>query len=153
MVKLIACAGLTIVTVLAGSSPKWKADLSPQGGSKISGHATVESRGTDSVAMTISIHGGEINSSYAWHLHQGACGANGQIQGMETAYPELKTSESGSAETSVTLPIAPPTSGVYSVNVHPQASGYKDADSSKKLTAAVVACGQLKPAGDQPDSQ
>lgn len=153
MLKIVAMAGFTLVTVLASGSvsPRWKAELVPEKGSTVSGSATVESRGTDSTALTISIRGAELNKSYAWHLHQGGCATGGPVVGMETAYPELQTSGSGTAETSVTLGIAPPTSGVHSVRVHPMAPTFKAGDKSMKFAETSVACGELKPAGDQPE--
>jgi len=153
MVKLIASAGLGLATIFASGSlsPKWKADLVPEKGSTVSGNATVEAHGADSTALTISIKGGEINKSYAWHVHQGSCAAGGPVIGLESSYPELQTSASGTAEASVTLGMAPPASGVNSVHVHPMVPTFKSGDTGKKFTEGSVACGDLKPAGDQPE--
>jgi hypothetical protein len=152
MIKLIASAGLTMATVFASGSvsPRWKADLDSQNGSKVEGSATVEARGADSTAVTISLHGGELNKSYAWHLHDGGCATTGAIVGMETAYPELQTSGTGTVETSVTLGFAAPSSGTHSVHVHPMAPTLKSGEPVKKFLETSVACGELKPAGDTP---
>jgi hypothetical protein len=155
MIKIIASAGFALVTILASGplSPRWRADLASENGSKISGSATGESRSADSTALTISIRGGEAKSSYAWHVHQGGCDTSGPIIGMDTAYPELQTAEAGTAEAAVTLGIVLPASGVQSVHVHPQMKDYKAGEGAKKFAETTVACGELKPAGDQPQGQ
>jgi hypothetical protein len=155
MIKLIASAGLTAATVFASGSvsPRWKADLDSQNGSKVEGSATVEARGADSTAVTISIHGAEMNKSYAWHLHDGGCATTGAVVGVATAYPELQTTGTGTAEASVTLAIAAPSSGTHSVHVHPTAPTLKPGEPATKFLDTSVACGELKPAGDMPQGQ
>lgn len=133
---------LSLMALAAASAPKWTATLQPTGGSQVKGSAVVEAVAADSTRATIQVTGAKAGSDLAWHIHGGACGADGQIFGAPTAYPPLKAGPDGTAAGVVTLPAVLPTSGEYSVTVHKSATDM-----------APAACGALKAAGPPaPDS-
>lgn len=122
--------GLAALTLAA---PMWRATLEPKDGSKLSGTVTVEAIGTDSSRATVQITGAKPGSVMPWHIHNGACGTAGAVVGAAGAYPVLKVGKDGGASGTVTLAVATPVSGVYSVNVHASAANM-----------TPVACGALK---------
>jgi hypothetical protein len=150
MFKFAALAGLgalAIVTV----SPKWTATLAPTGGSQVAGTATVEPLerrtslplsdstkavlvdGKDSVRASISIKGGTANSSQAWHVHAGNCGAIGSVVGAMTSYPAITVGSDGSGTAVATIP-GGLGAGDHVVAVH-----------QGSAETATVACGALRP--------
>jgi hypothetical protein len=155
MLKGIA-AVLFSATYLFGvsSDARWSASLQPQNGAKVSGTATVEAKGADSTRFTVSVKGAAPNATLAWHMHNGKCTEEGSIVGTPTDYPELKPGSSGSAEAMVTLPVAPPAGGTFSIQVHRPAAGGEggapSAGASAMGSKATVACGELKPLGSNP---
>jgi hypothetical protein len=117
----------------------WTAVLAPTAGSKVSGSAVVETLGADSARATIRLSGAMPGSEIPWHIHSGACGAKGQILGNASGYPALKARQDGSANGTVTLPVAMPVSGEFTVTVH-----------KSKTDMAPAACGTLKPQAAAP---
>jgi hypothetical protein len=122
--------GLAALTLAA---PMWRATLEPKDGSKLSGTVTVEAVGPDSSRATVEISGAKAGSAMPWHIHNGACGAAGAVVGAAAAYPVLQVGKDGSAKGTVTLAVATPVSGVYSVNVH-----------ASTTNMTPIACGSLK---------
>jgi hypothetical protein len=112
----------------------WTAVLAPTAGSKLSGSAVVETLGPDSTRATIRLSGAMPGSEIPWHIHSGGCGAKGQILGSASSYAALKARQDGSANGTVTLPVAMPASGEFAVMVH-----------KSKTDMASAACGTLKP--------
>ncbi len=155
MLKGIAAA-LFSATYLFGvtSDARWSATLQPQNGSKVSGTATVEAKGADSTRFSVSVRGAPTNTTLNWHLHNGKCAEAGSIVGEQTSYPELKAGAGGTAESMVTLPVAPPSSGAFSIQVHRSAEGSgggaKSDDAGAMGSKALVSCGELKPLGTNP---
>ena len=150
---LIPTAWLLGVTTDA----RWSAKLQPQNGAKVSGTAVVEARGADSTRFTVSIRGATSNTSLKWHMHNGKCSEEGSIVGSETSYPELQPGGGGTAESMVVLPIAPPASGTFSIQVHGAAKAGGGSEPGSTNTAgamgvgkSLVACGELKPLGANP---
>ena len=140
MLKLTALAVAGISLLGLSGDKEWKATLAARNGSQIEGTAEVKAKSADSTAMDIEIKKGTASTSYAWHMHNGNCAANGSVVGAPSAYPVLKTDEKGSGEVEVTLALPALAAGDYSVHVHAPSAD----------TAAVgttVACGDLKPAG------
>jgi len=133
---------LSLAVLAFAAAPKWTAMLQPAGDSQVSGSAVVDAVAADSTLATIQLNGAKPGSELAWHIHFGACGSNGKIFGAQSAYPTLKAGPDGKATGSVTLPVALPASGEYSVMVHKSATDM-----------APAACGALKPTGGPaPDS-
>jgi hypothetical protein len=155
MLKGIAAA-LFSATYLFGvtSDARWSATLQPQNGAKVSGTATVEAKGADSTQFTVSIKGAAPNATLNWHMHNGKCSEAGSIVGPQTAYPELKPGTTGTAEAMVTLAVAPPAGGTFSIQVHRPATGGEGGAAKDAAGAmgskATVACGELKPLGANP---
>ena len=124
-----------LVGALAGALPagpplaKWRAILEPEGGSRVRGGATAEAKG-DSTHFVITVRDGTANSTLGWHMHSGTCAAPGAIEG--SGYPPLQVGPGGTAQTAVTLPVAPPASGDHLIQVHGPGG-------------TVVSCGELKP--------
>ena len=120
----------------------------------MSGTATVEAKGADSTLFTVSVKGAASIATLNWHMHKGKCSEAGSIVGTPTAYPELKPGTGGSAEAMVTLPVAPPAGGTFSIQVHRPAAGGEGAAPSDGAGAmgskATVACGELKPLSTNP---
>lgn len=136
---------------------RWTATLQPQNGTKVSGTAVVEARGADSTRFSVSIRGATPNTSLKWHLHNGKCTEDGTVVGIETSYPELKPGGGGTAESMVVLPVAPPSSGAFSIHVHGPAKAGGGSGSAAAYSAgsmgmdkSTVACGDLKPLGANP---
>jgi hypothetical protein len=138
MLTTIAAAVLAGTYVLgttpdhASADPKWRALLTPAAGSKVRGGAIAEARGSDSTRFTITIRDAAPDATYAWHMHSGTCASPGAVVG--SGYPELHSGPGGTAEAAVTLPVAPPSSGSYLVQVHGP-------------TGTPISCGELKAVG------
>ena len=154
MLKGIAAALFSATYLLGVSSDaRWSATLQSQNGSKVSGTATVEAKGADSTQFTVSIKGAAPSTTLNWHMHNGKCSEAGTIVGAQTAYPELKPGTSGTAEAMVTLAVAPPSGGTFSIQVHRPAAGGEGGaakDAGAMGSKATVACGELKPLGANP---
>jgi len=142
MLKLTALAALTGVSLVGLpilGDKQWKAALAGRNGSPIEGSAEVEARSADSTKMDVEIKQAAASTSYAWHMHNGNCAANGSVVGAMDGYPMLKTDDKGSGGIEVTLAVPAPATGEYSVHVH--------APSTDTAAAGqAVACGDLKPA-------
>ena len=156
MLKGIAAA-LFSATYLFGvtSDAKWSATLQPQNGAKVSGTATVEAKGADSTQFTVSIKGAAPSATLYWPMHNGKCSEAGSIVGPQASYPELKPGTTGTAEAMVTLAVAPPSSGTFSIQVHKATTmggegGAASDAAGAKGSKATVACGELKPLGANP---
>jgi hypothetical protein len=139
---------------------RWSATLQAQNGSKVSGTAVVEAHGADSTRFSVSIRGATPEATLKWHMHTGKCSEAGSIVGTESSYPELRPGSGGTAESMVVLPVAPPSSGAFSIQVHRTEMGGspKGSDGAAANTSAgamggskaTVACGELKPLGANP---
>lgn len=126
-----------------GSSavPSWTAQLYPVGGSGVSGKASLEATGPDSVKVWISVAGAKAGQ-YPWHVHSGECGKEGPPVGNAAQYPLINVPAGGTGAIEAKIAFNPPAGTTYSVNVH---------RSAKDLT--VIACGGLRPAEmEQPDT-
>jgi hypothetical protein len=140
MIKLTAIALVALNALFtASASDQWSATLNPSDGGTISGTATVEGVGSaDSTLVKISVNGAAPNATLPWHIHNGPCGATKAVLGSESAYPKLMTSDAGSAQASVTLPVRPSKTGSYAVQVH------RGTAMPEKPGSDVIACGDLK---------
>lgn len=113
----IACAGTQVKTDL--SKMRWSGSLNPQGGSLITGTATLMPvKRTGQTTATINIIGAAPLNVHPWHIHSGRCGDVGVIVGPPEAYPLLTADSLGNAAAMTTLPMSFPTSGNFHVNVH-----------------------------------
>ncbi len=130
MIRIAAAVGLASIAMIAPM--KWTAKLAPQGGTNVSGTATVES-GASSTHATVSLTGGDPGTTYPWHVHSGKCGDNGPVVGQASAYTPIKISKSGSGKVDVTLPFTVPDNGSYYINIHKSASDM----------GTIVSCGDL----------
>ena len=144
MLKLtaLAVAGISLAGLSGSGDKEWKATLSARNGSQVEGTAEVKTKSADSTALDVEIKKAAASTSYAWHIHNGNCAANGSVVGPPNAYPVLTTDDKGSGGVEVTLALPPLVPGEYSVHVHAPSAD----------TAAVgmaVACGDLKPAGGE----
>ena len=113
MLKLtaLAVAGISLVGLSASGDKEWKATLAARNGSQVEGTADVKAKSADSTAMDIEIKKATASTSYAWHIHNGNCAANGSVVGTPSAYPELKTDDKGSGDIEVTLALPALVSG------------------------------------------
>ncbi len=121
----------------------------------------VEARGADSTRFSVSVRGATPEATLKWHMHNGKCSEDGSIVGAETSYPELRPGAGGTAESMVVLPVAPPASGTFSIQVHraEMGGGGKGSDGAGGYSSAgamgggkaTVACGELKPLGANPE--
>ena len=140
LTALAALAGVSLVGLPLVGDKQWKATLAGRNGSPIEGTAEVDAKSADSTKMDVEIKKAAASTSYAWHMHNGNCAANGSVVGAMDAYPMLKTDEKGSGGIEVTLAVpAPSAAGEYSVHVHAPS-----ADTA--ASGQAVACGDLKPA-------
>ena len=140
----VVCAGLVGAGLLSGAVPlaalqmKWDATLASQNGSTVAGRATVapgsKSGTTDA---TVTLTGGTAGATYPWHVHSGLCVKAGPPIGPADAYKPITIDKDGKGSAKVTLPIATPSSGDFSVNVHKSASDM----------GTIISCGDLKMAG------
>ena len=143
LTALAALAGVSLVGLPILGDKQWKATLAGRDGSPIEGTAEVEAKSADSTKLDVEIKKAAASTSYAWHMHNGNCAANGSVVGAMNAYPMLKTDDKGSGGIEVTLAVPPPSAGEFSVHVHGPGAD----------TAAVgpaVSCGDLKPADMKP---
>jgi hypothetical protein len=138
LTALAALAGVSLVGLPLVGDKEWKATLAGRNGSPIEGTAEVDAKSADSTKMDVEIKKATASASYAWHMHNGNCAANGSVVGAMDGYPMLQTDETGSGEIEVTLAVPPPSAGEYSVHVHAPA-----ADTA--AAAQAIACGDLKP--------
>jgi hypothetical protein len=131
MIRL-ALAAAAVAFTAAVAPMKWTAALSPMSGSKISGTATVTPDGASKMTVTLSITGGDANTSYPWHVHTGKCGPGGVV-GPGSAYTAIKTDGTGAGKVTVSVPVAAPDAGDFHVNVHKSAADM----------GTIVSCGDL----------
>ena len=139
LTALAALAGVSLVGLPILGDKEWKAKLAGRNGSPIEGSAELEAKSQDSTKMDVEIQKAAASTSYAWHMHNGNCAANGSVVGAMDAYPMLKTDDKGAGGIEVTLAVPAPSACEYSVHVH--------APSSDTAAAGqAIACGDLKPA-------
>lgn len=146
LTALAALAGVSLVGLPLVGDKQWKATLAGRDGSTIEGTAEVEAKSADSTKMDVEIKKAAASTSYAWHMHNGNCAANGSVVGEMNAYPVLKTDDKGSGEIEVTLALPAPSAGEFSVHVHAPS-----ADTA--AAGAAIACGDLKPAEMKPSDK
>lgn len=140
MITRATILGLGSLVALSLAAPtNWKATLKATDNSQVAGTATVEAIGADSTRATVKVTGAKAGSELAWHIHTGACGAQGSIVGPPTAYPGIKVGPDGNAAGTAVLPIASPTMGEFAVTVHASTTDMKP-----------VACGALTPDTSMP---
>lgn len=140
MITRATILGLGSLVALSLAAPtNWKATLKATDNSPVAGTATVGPVGSDSTRATVKVTGAKAGSELPWHMHTGACGAKGAIVGPPTAYPAIKVGPDGNGDGTAILPIAAPTSGEFSVNVHASTTDMKP-----------VACGALTPDTSMP---
>lgn len=140
MITRATILGLGSLVALSLAAPtNWKATLKATDNSQVAGTATVETVGTDSTRATVKVTGAKAGSELAWHIHTGACGAQGEIVGPPAAYTSIKVGPDGNATGNAVLPSAPPTTGEYAVTVHASTTDMKP-----------VACGALTPDTSMP---
>jgi hypothetical protein len=135
VIRIAAAVGLASFAVIAPM--KWSANLAPQGGTNVSGTATVEGKDASSTHATVSITGGDPGATYPWHVHSGKCGDNGAVVGQASAYTPIKIDKSGKGKVDVTLPFAIPDNGSYYINIH----------HSSTDMGTIVSCGNLAMSG------
>lgn len=140
MITRATLLGLGSLAALSLAAPtNWKATLKATDNSLVAGTATVEAVGADSTRATVKVTGAKAGSELAWHIHTGACGAQGKIVGPPAAYTSIKVGPDGNAKGTAVLPSAPPTTGEYAVTVH-----------ASTTDMTPVACGALTPDTSMP---
>ncbi len=93
----------------------WTADVQGVGGHSLSGFATVTLVGADQTRANLTLSGAQPGTTYDWRLRAGACGDEGApIQGT---FPELETSDAGTASATVTLDQGLDVDGSYTLEV------------------------------------
>ncbi len=114
----------------------FRAVLQPQGGGTVTGAASIapgQQMGT--TVVTLDITGGTPGATYAWHIHEGACGSQGGILGDPSQYQPVQIGQDGRGRATSTVNVPPPSGGSYHVNVH------------APDMQSLVACGNLEEAG------
>lgn len=114
---------------------QWSGMIMGLGTSKIHGEATVrpgKEPGTTEITLTYT--GDAAATTRPWHLHIGSCANGTGVFGGTQAYTPLVSDAKGGGKTTVTIPLAMPMSGDYSINFH----------ESPTRMATYVACGDLK---------
>ena len=116
-----------------GAEESWSANLSPVGGSGVSGTATARGMG-DATHATVSISGARSGGVHPWHIHEGTCGdANAPVVGPASAYPPLNVGSGGTATAQAHIPVELNEARRYIVNVH----------ASPSNMGTIIACGVL----------
>jgi hypothetical protein len=154
MLKTMVLIGLGTAALAGAADREWKATISGRNGSPMTGTAKLDDRGADSTQIELKIKDAGVAQTYLWHVHQGSCETNGEIVGMATAYPELTTGSDGQGASNVTLALATPSEGAYSVHLHAKSAapdpGYGAGTDTTKMTkpagttSQTVGCGDLK---------
>jgi hypothetical protein len=72
---------------------------------------------------------------HPWHVHRGQCGSDQGILGPADEYKPLEVQGNGRASQTAVIPVAPPRSGSFFINVH----------ASARNMSTIVACGNLAP--------
>jgi hypothetical protein len=121
------------VPAQALESVQWTASLVPEGGSTVTGSATLIAADSQQTGATVTLTGAAPGAIHPWHVHAGRCGDNGPIVGPAAAYPPLTAGSDGTVTLTATLPFPTPMSGSFYVNVH----------RSPAEMSALVACGNL----------
>jgi len=156
--KLTLCAGAGILWALAVPlNTTWTANLSPVGGSDVTGTATVDASDAaanpsmkpdttkapgDSAKATaggswaaISISGAKPGE-YPWKIGEGRCGTEAMSVGNDGVYTPIKVDAEGRGTARSNVPFQPKVGKEYSVSVL-----------KSKTDRAVIACGKLEPSG------
>ena len=156
MLKTLILVGLGSAALAGTADREWKATISGRNGSTMTGSAKVDDRGADSSQVELKIKDAGASQTFLWHMHQGSCETGGDIVGPASAYPELTTGSDGQGEVNVTLAVATPSEGMYSVHLHLKkavldASYGVSSDTGKLAKPAAtspigqtVGCGDLK---------
>ncbi|MCC6245742.1 MAG: hypothetical protein IT353_23115 [Gemmatimonadaceae bacterium] len=139
---VLATAAAALVTTSSAAAPsdgvpraQWTGMIMGLSGSKIHGEATVrpgKEPGTTEITLTYT--GDAAATTRPWHLHIGSCANGTGVFGGTQAYTPLVSDAKGGGKTTVTIPLAMPMSGDYSINFH----------ESPTRMATYVACGDLK---------
>ena len=114
------------------------ASLSPYGSYGLNGTVTAtadDDEAGPATVVRVQGFGAPENSILRWHIHQGACGANGAVFGNAGGYSTLSSDGNGGVRTSIRLRESLPAAEVMSVDVHGESG-----------STEVIACGNLKPA-------
>jgi Cu/Zn superoxide dismutase len=135
VVTSLASATVVAPTVMA-QGMKMTATLTPQKGGTVAGKATVQAgSGAGTTVATVSLTGGTPGAVYPWHVHVGKCGMmpGGKVWGDGSAYKPMTVGSDGTATSTATISMAPPSSGGYYVNIH----------ASPSDMGTIVSCGNL----------
>jgi Cu/Zn superoxide dismutase len=131
-----AAGPAAIATAPVAQGMKMTATLTPQKGGTVAGTGTVQAGSSASTTVaTVSLTGGTPGAVYPWHVHVGKCGMTpgGKVWGDGSAYKPLKVGSDGTATSTATISMAPPTTGDYYVNIH----------ASPSDLGTIVSCGNL----------
>ena len=112
---------------------QWTAEIAGQGsGASITGNAVARViAGT--TTTTVTIRGATAGARIPWHVHQGNCGAGGQIVGEPSAYPAIVVGGDGTGTASAQIQLQLNEAQRYHVNLH----------ESPTNLPTIIGCGQL----------
>ncbi len=81
----------------------WEGSLEPVLPATVTGRVVALTRAGRTQASII-IEGGEGGALYRWHISEGTCAAEGDVQGGFNSYPDLTTGTGGSASAEAAFP-------------------------------------------------
>ena len=110
----------------------WRATLTPQNNSGVSGSAAARSELT-SAGVSVTIWGARSGASHPWHVHRGTCGNDLGIVGDPAAYPALQVGTNGNASATANIRVSLSEDQQYFVNIH----------QSPTNLGTIVSCGPL----------
>jgi hypothetical protein len=133
-------APVTEVTTDANMNSRWRASLvTPAalvGAVQINGTASMQpGRTSEETSVSLNLANATPGGVHPWQVHRGQCGADEGVLGSADSYRSVKIDDEGNAKTTVTVPMATPTSGSYFVTVSASAAN----------ASTIVACGNLAP--------
>src|SRR5687768_11860834 len=143
-VSVASCGGSKAVEIDPSTAPvqnRWNGTVSspPEltGVSEIRGNAWMgpDAKNADRTRAEVSIANAVPGGKHPWHVHRGRCGSDQGIFGPADAYEPLEVGGNGKAVANAELPVAPPKTGEFFVNVH----------ASSRNMSTIVACGNLAP--------
>lgn len=155
MIKLASALVMAAGLVAANSSGHWTATLRSTDTRNVTGTADVESVGTDSAKISVSVDNAPAGTVLHWRLASGSCADNGTIVGNEKAYPALRTPEGATkAEVKATLALMlqPGTQYVVQVIGPVPAPSLKEDPKMAADKTHMVACGELQPSSMNPSN-
>lgn len=129
-----AVVALAATAFLALTFKDWSAVIRPQNGSAVSGTATAEPNGGDSLLVNIRIKGGRAGDDNPWHVHSGGCDSSGAVLGDPSRYAAMTIGRNQAGEATARVKAVLAVGVPYSVNVH-----------RSSADMAVIACGNLRP--------